>query len=89
VPLIAAGLRTAAVQVVATATLAALVGGGGLGKVINSGFGQQDPGQYVAGGILVALLAMGTEGVLALLQRQVTPGRDRVRTRREAPVSTS
>lgn len=96
VPLIAAGLRTAAVQVVATATLAALVGGGGLGKIINSGFGQQDPAQYVAGGILVALLAMLTEGVLALLQRQVTPGRDRARSRREArmdapeaPVSVS
>jgi osmoprotectant transport system permease protein len=84
VPLIAAGLRTAAVQVVATATLAALVGGGGLGKIINSGFGQQDPGQYVAGGILVALLAMLTEGVLALLQRLVTPGRDRARSRRAA-----
>lgn len=82
VPLIAAGLRTSAVQVVATATLAALVGGGGLGKIINSGFGRQDPGQYVAGGILVALLALLTEGALALLQRQVTPGRDRVRSRR-------
>lgn len=82
VPLIAAGLRTSAVQVVATATLAALVGGGGLGKIINSGFGQQDPGQYVAGGILVALLALLTEGALALLQRQVTPGRDRARSRR-------
>lgn len=82
VPLIAAGVRTAAVQVVATATLAALVGGGGLGKIINSGFGQQDPGQYVAGGILVAVLAMLTEGLLALVQRQVTPGRDRARSRR-------
>ena len=39
VPLIAAGVRTAAVQVVATATLAALVGGGGLGVIINTGFG--------------------------------------------------
>jgi osmoprotectant transport system permease protein len=84
VPLIAAGVRTAAVQVVATATLAALVGGGGLGKIINSGFGQQDPGQYVAGGILVALLALLTEGVLALLQRRVTPGRVRSRSRRAA-----
>jgi osmoprotectant transport system permease protein len=84
VPLIAAGLRTASVQVVATATLAALVGGGGLGKIINEGFGQQDPGQYVAGGILVALLALLTEGVLALLQRQVTPGRERGRVQRHA-----
>jgi osmoprotectant transport system permease protein len=81
VPLIAAGLRTAAVQVVATATLAALVGGGGLGTIINSGFGQQDRPQIMAGGILVALLALLTEGVLALLQRWVTPGRSRERVR--------
>lgn len=77
VPLIAAGVRTAAVQVVATATLAALVGGGGLGKIINSGFGQQDRPQILAGGLLVAVLALLTEGALALVQRAVTPGRDR------------
>lgn len=77
VPLIAAGFRTAAVQVVATATLAALVGGGGLGRVITDGFGQQDRPQILAGGILVALLALLTEGALALVQRAVTPGRDR------------
>lgn len=88
VPLIAAGVRTAAVQVVATATLAALVGGGGLGKIINSGFGQQDPGQYVAGGILVAVLALVTEGALALVQRQVTPGQDRARSRRSVRRAT-
>ena len=44
VPLVMTGVRTAAVQVVATATLAALVGGGGLGRIINLGFGQQDYG---------------------------------------------
>lgn len=77
VPLIAAGFRTAAVQVVATATLAALVGGGGLGRIITDGFGQQDRPQILAGGILVALLALLTEGALALVQRAVTPGRDR------------
>jgi osmoprotectant transport system permease protein len=79
VPLIAAGVRTAAVQVVATATLAALVGGGGLGVIINTGFGQQDEGQIIAGGILVAALALVTEIVLALVQRWVTPGRSRPR----------
>lgn len=77
VPLIAAGVRTAAVQVVATATLAALVGGGGLGKIINEGFGQQDRPQILAGGLLVAALALATEGLLALVQRQVTPGHER------------
>jgi osmoprotectant transport system permease protein len=86
-PLIAAGLRTAAVQVVATATLAALVGGGGLGTIINSGFGRQDTGQIVAGGILVAALALVTEGVLALVQRAVTPGSTLRPRRRTAPKS--
>ena len=69
VPLIAAGVRTAAVQAVATATLAALVGGGGLGVIINVGFGQQDRGQIIAGGILVAGLALLTETVLAGVER--------------------
>ena len=82
VPLIAAGFRTATVQVVATATLAALVGGGGLGVIINSGFGQQDRGQIVAGGILVAALALVAELTLAFLQRQVTPGHARGPSRR-------
>lgn len=87
VPLIAAGVRTAAVQVVATATLAALVGGGGLGTVINEGFGQQDRPQIIAGGILVAVLALLTEAVLAWVQRRVTPGRVR-RRRRGVPPQT-
>lgn len=81
-PLVAAGFRTASVQVVATATLAALVGGGGLGTIINSGFGRQDQGQILAGGILVALLALITEGTLALVQRSVTPARTRRARRR-------
>jgi osmoprotectant transport system permease protein len=78
-PLVAAGFRTAAVQVVATATLAALVGGGGLGTIINSGFGQQDTGQIIAGGILVAALAVIVELLLALVQAAVTPARQRRR----------
>jgi osmoprotectant transport system permease protein len=77
VPLIAAGFRTAAVQVVATATLAALVGGGGLGRIITDGFGQQDRPQILAGGLLVAVLALVTELSLALVQRRVTPGEQR------------
>ena len=76
VPLIAAGVRTAAVQVVATAGLAALVGGGGLGVIINDGFGQQDRPQILAGGLLVAGLALVVEALLALVQHRVTPGRD-------------
>lgn len=74
VPAIMTGLRTAAVQVVATATLAALVGGGGLGAPINLAFAQQDEGQLLAVAFLVAVLALLTEAVLVLLSRAVTPG---------------
>jgi osmoprotectant transport system permease protein len=73
VPLIAAGLRTAAVQVVATVPLAALVGGGGLGTIIVTGFATQQYGQVVAGAFLVAALCLAIEGLLALAQRAVTP----------------
>jgi len=73
-PLVMTGIRTAAVQVVATAGLAALVGGGGLGRLINLGFGQQDYGVMIAGAILVAGLALLTEALLALLSWAVTPG---------------
>lgn len=74
VPLIMTGVRTAAVQVVATATLAALVGGGGLGRIINLGFGQQDYAQIIAGALLVAVLALLTEGLLVLVSAALTPG---------------
>jgi osmoprotectant transport system permease protein len=73
-PLVMTGVRTAAVQVVATATLAALVGGGGLGRIINLGFGQQDYGQIIAGALLVAALALVTELLLVLLSAALVPG---------------
>jgi osmoprotectant transport system permease protein len=76
VPYLAAGFRTAAVQVVATASLAALVAGGGLGEIIAAGFGLNlavGGGQVVAGGLLVAGLALAVEGLLAVLERVVTP----------------
>jgi len=72
-PLVAAGIRTATVQVVATATLAALVGGGGLGVIINEGFSTLNYGETLAGGFLTAALAVVVEVVLAVVQRQVTP----------------
>ncbi|MBI1759288.1 MAG: ABC transporter permease [Actinobacteria bacterium] len=74
-PLIATGFRTAAVQVVATASLAALVGGGGLGTIVNDGFGLQRPGEVMAGAFLIALLALVIEVGLATLQRALAPGR--------------
>ena len=76
VPYLAAGFRTAAVQVVATTTLAALVAGGGLGEIISQGFGlglAAAGGQVLAGGVLVAVLALLVEGVLAIVERLVTP----------------
>ncbi|MDK3257289.1 ABC transporter permease [Blastococcus capsensis] len=73
-PLMMTGVRTAAVQVVATATLAALVAGGGLGRIITLAFAQQNYGAVLAGAILVALLAVLTEAVLAALAWAVTPG---------------
>ena len=71
-PLTFAGIRTAAVYVVATATLAALAGGGGLGDIIvnQPTYG---PEGVVAGSIAIAVLAFATEGFFALLQYLVTP----------------
>lgn len=81
VPLIAAGIRTATVQVVATATLAALVAGGGLGRFLVDGYGRQDYPMVYAGAVLVALLSVATEVVLGAAQRRLTPGRAPGRTR--------
>jgi osmoprotectant transport system permease protein len=71
-PLIFAGIRTAAVYVVATAPLAALAGGGGLGDIIvnQPTYGEEG---VVAGSIAIAMLAFATEGLFALLQYLVTP----------------
>jgi osmoprotectant transport system permease protein len=75
VPLILTGIRLAAVQIVATATLGAFVLGGGLGRFINSGFGRQDQAELVGGAILVAALALTVEGAFELLQRRLDPVR--------------
>ena len=79
-PLIFAGIRTVAVYVVATAPLAALAGGGGLGDIIvnQPTYG---PEGVVAGSLAIAALAFATEGVFALLQYAVTPRPLRRRTK--------
>jgi osmoprotectant transport system permease protein len=75
VPLVMAGIRTAAVAVIATATLAALVDAGGLGRYILDGYRVQDFVKMFVGGLLVALLAVAVELVLAGAQRGLTsPG---------------
>jgi osmoprotectant transport system permease protein len=76
VPFLASGFRTAAVQIVATATLASFVNGGGLGMIISHGFAlgiASGGGEIVAGGGVVILLCLGLEGLLALAQRWATP----------------
>ncbi|MGX1135209.1 osmoprotectant transport system permease protein [Streptomyces glaucescens] len=68
-PMILTGVRIAAVQLVATATIAALAGGGGLGRIITAGFNLADTSQVVAGAVLVAAFALVVEGVFALAGR--------------------
>ncbi|MGW6739969.1 ABC transporter permease [Streptomyces sp. NPDC055025] len=68
-PLILTGVRIAAVQLVATATLAALVGGGGLGRIITAGFNLADTAQVVAGAVLVAVFALLVEAVFEAVRR--------------------
>lgn len=73
VPLVMAGIRTSAVQVVATATLAAIIAGGGLGRFVIDGIAQQNYQMMFAGAVLVALLAIATELSLAGVERVLVP----------------
>lgn len=88
-PLILDGLRVAVVQVVATTTVAALIGVGGLGRFVVDGFNNNDPGQYTAGAILVAVLALLFEGIFVVLQRFVDPVRRARRGGGATPSGTS
>jgi osmoprotectant transport system permease protein len=72
-PAIIAGVRTAAVEVVASATLAAFIGGGGLGIFITRGFALFRPEIMLVGAIPVALLALFAEAALGGVQRLVVP----------------
>ena len=82
-PLIMTGVQTAAVQLVATATLAALPGGGGLGRIITSGFGNHFTHEVVAGALLVAVLALLIERTLTAAERLLDPMRHRRHGRTE------
>jgi osmoprotectant transport system permease protein len=74
-PLIASGLRSAALQVIATATLAATVGLGGLGRFLLDGLAVRDYAQMAGGAVLVAALALTVDLVASMLQRVVvSPG---------------
>jgi osmoprotectant transport system permease protein len=69
-PVILAGIRVATLQVIATATLAALVAGGGLGRYIVDGFGLQRYERMVAGALLVAALALLTQRGFTLVEHR-------------------
>ena len=74
-PVVMTGVRIALVQVWATATIAALVAGPGLGRIITRGFANQATYEVVAGALLVALGALVLEGVAALAERFADPMR--------------
>lgn len=85
-PLLASGLRSATLQVVATATLAASVSLGGLGRFLIDGQAYRDYGQMAGGAVLVAGLAVAVDLVLAVIQKlAVSPGLTPVRTSRRSP----
>lgn len=74
-PLLLSGVRSSVLQVVATATIAALVGLGGLGRYLIDGIALGDYPRAAGGALLVAVLAVVLDGVLALVQRRVvSPG---------------
>jgi osmoprotectant transport system permease protein len=77
VPLLLTGLRVSAVQIIATATLGALVGFQCLGSLVVQGIAQFDDGMTLTGGLLVALLAIVTEIAFSATERALTPWRGR------------
>ena len=79
VPLVLGGIRFATLQVIATATIAAYVGLGGLGRYIIDGFSVRDFPQMLGGALVLAVLSIAVELVLQLLGRFATPGPDRLR----------
>jgi osmoprotectant transport system permease protein len=71
-PVVAVGVRTASVEVIASATLAAFIGGGGLGDYIVGGLESGDFGELVLGAATVAILALLVDAALGVAQRRLT-----------------
>ena len=88
-PLIMAGVRLALVQVWATATIAALVAGPGLGNIITLGFIRTDYAEVVAGAIVVAVIALLLEALMVLAQSVVDPVSRARRTSEPARVKSA
>lgn len=84
-PLTFAGIRVAAVQIVATAALAGLVGAGGLGVIVLSGLTNSQDDVMLAGAIPIALLALGAQALFSFAQRVSTPRGMRLATSSPAP----
>ena len=83
-PLVMSGVRLALVQVWATATIAAMVAGPGLGRVITDGFFRSDYAKGIAGAVVVAVVALALELLSAGVQRGVDPTRRRTGRRADA-----
>jgi osmoprotectant transport system permease protein len=88
-PLVASGVRLALVQVWATATIAALVAGPGLGRVITDGFFRTNYGKGIAGAVVVGLVALVLELFAAGLQRLVEPPNSRSSRKRDPRMSAA
>lgn len=71
-PIVFAGIRTAAVEVIASATLAAFIGGGGLGEFIVDGLANNDQATLLEGAVSVSLLALGAQALLGFIERRLT-----------------
>ena len=78
-PQLVGGLRSASLQVIATATLAAYTGAGGLGRLMFLGLKTQDYTSMLVASFLVVVLALGSEAVFSLIQRAVAPAGTRHR----------
>lgn len=74
-PVIIAGIRIAAVEVIASATLASFIGGGGLGIFVTRGFAIFEPRITLVGALPIATLALLSEFILGLIERTVSPPR--------------
>ena len=88
-PVIFAGIRTAAVQVVSGAVLAAYIGGGGLGDFITAGIAMMALPQLLVGAIPATLLSIGADRLFGYLQRVLTPAGMRARDDRDHAASSS
>ncbi len=88
-PVVAAGIRTSAVQIVATATLAAFIGAGGYGDYIVDGLYKLNDIEILAGAIPVAILAILIELGMGRLQQAITPMGLRISSQAPAPVATA